>query len=35
MGDTIAGGRKIAEIIRGRDIRQVCGYNYRVEFPQW
>jgi hydroxyacylglutathione hydrolase len=34
-GQTIAGGRKIREILKGRQISQVCGYNYVVDYAGW
>jgi glyoxylase-like metal-dependent hydrolase (beta-lactamase superfamily II) len=33
--ETITGGEKIQKILDGRDIRQVCGYNYVVAWEEW
>ncbi len=33
--ETLAGGEKIWKILDGRDIRQVCGYNYVAEYADW
>jgi glyoxylase-like metal-dependent hydrolase (beta-lactamase superfamily II) len=33
--ETLAGGEKIRKILDGRDIRQVCGYNYVAEYTDW
>jgi hypothetical protein len=27
--------RRIMEIVDGRDLATVCGYNYVVDFAQW
>ncbi len=32
---TIAGGHKIREIISGRKLSKVCGYNYVTDFKDW
>lgn len=34
-GDTISGGDRIREIIKGRDLTWVCGVNYVVPFGGW
>jgi glyoxylase-like metal-dependent hydrolase (beta-lactamase superfamily II) len=33
--ETIAGGGKIRDILRGREISKVCGYNYVVDYSEW
>ncbi|MEZ4599814.1 MAG: hypothetical protein R2940_08495 [Syntrophotaleaceae bacterium] len=32
---TMAGGRRLREQLEGRNLAQVCGYNYVIEFPDW
>lgn len=32
---TIAGCRRIREILDGRRLATVCGYNYVIEYPEW
>ncbi|MHC4182424.1 MAG: hypothetical protein ACYSR0_03665 [Planctomycetota bacterium] len=33
--DTREGGRKLKNIIEGRNIDIVCGYNYVVDYVDW
>lgn len=32
---TIAGGARIAEILEGRRLTTVCGYNYVIDYGEW
>lgn len=32
---TLAGGRRIAEILAGRKLATVCGYNYVIDYDVW
>jgi hypothetical protein len=32
---TIAGSRRICELLAGRQLTTVCGYNYVVDYPDW
>lgn len=32
---TRAGGHMVSNIVDGRDIKTVCGFNYFMEFPRW
>lgn len=32
---TIAGSRRIRELLDGRQLVTVCGYNYVIEYPEW
>jgi glyoxylase-like metal-dependent hydrolase (beta-lactamase superfamily II) len=32
---TIAGGKRIAEILAGKELKTVCGYNYVVDYRAW
>jgi hypothetical protein len=32
---TITGGRRIRELLDGRQLDTVCGYNYVIDFPDW
>ena len=33
--ETVAGLRSMKELIKGRKINQVCGYNYVIDFDDW
>ncbi len=35
VDETIAGGERIKEILEGKCIRKVCGYNYVVDYSEW
>jgi hypothetical protein len=32
---TIAGGRRIRDLLEGRQLTTVCGYNYVIDYPDW
>lgn len=32
---TIAGSRRIRELLDGRQLATVCGYNYVIDYPEW
>jgi glyoxylase-like metal-dependent hydrolase (beta-lactamase superfamily II) len=32
---TIAGSCRIRELLDGRDLATVCGYNYVIDYPDW
>jgi len=32
---TAAGGQRLLDLLRGRTINTVCGYNYVTDFPGW
>jgi len=34
-GKTLDGGRRIREILDGRKIATVCGYNYVIDYDDW
>ncbi len=34
-GQTIDGGKRIGEILEGRRISTVCGYNYVIDYNDW
>ena len=34
-GQTVAGGSRIREVLKGRKLSTVCGYNYVVEYGEW
>jgi len=34
-GLTLAGGRKIRDIVEERELTTVCGYNYVIDFADW
>jgi hydroxyacylglutathione hydrolase len=32
---TIAGSRRLRELLDGRQLTTVCGYNYSIDYPEW
>jgi hypothetical protein len=34
-GDMITAATRILEVIEGRELDKVCGYNYVAEYPEW
>lgn len=32
---TIAGSHRIRELLHGRQLTTVCGYNYVIDYPEW
>jgi hydroxyacylglutathione hydrolase len=34
-GQTVAGGSRIREILEGRELSMVCGYNYVIGYDDW
>ena len=32
---TAAGGQRLLDLLSGRTINTVCGYNYVTDFPNW
>jgi hypothetical protein len=32
---TIAGSRRLRELLAGRQLARVCGYNYVLDYPDW
>ncbi len=34
-GQTVAGGNRLGEILKGRKLSTVCGYNYVIGYDDW
>jgi hydroxyacylglutathione hydrolase len=35
MEETIEGGKKIQDLLEGRDLSNVCGYDYVIDYGTW